>query len=140
MDKNPYSFESRVYGCILGGYVGDAIGAHVEFAPIYVEGADLNHALKMYGGGVHKIGPGQVTDDTEMSMSLIWALIFCNQSLYPDDDKVINFDTIAQFYVKWLRSKPFDIDSAATYALDSYERNMKVANACQLIKNAQKYN
>ena len=102
------------------------MGARAELSRVYVDGHELDSSLQMRGGGIHSIGPGQVTDDSEMSMSLMWALIFVNKSIDADAEKVINFDTIAQFYVKWFRSKPFDIDYSVNYALDCYEYNMDV--------------
>lgn len=66
--------EKRAYGAVLGAFVGDASGAPLEF----LEQRDMKHlidaALSFCGGGRLKVGPGQVTDDSEMAMCLLHAL------------------------------------------------------------------
>ena len=125
--RSAHTFPNHAYACILAGYLGDAVGAYVELNPIFVEGQELRAALDLEEGGSHQIGAGQVTDDSEMSMSLMWALILTNYGVDSEDEKHINFDTIAQLYVKWLRSKPFDIDSTVNYALNYFEFNSEEA-------------
>lgn len=46
----------------------------------------------MPGGGPHSIVSGQVTDDTEMAMCLMWALIGSNEKLEPNDIKQIDYE------------------------------------------------
>ena len=48
-----------------------------------------------------RVGPGQVTDDSEMALSLAHALIGHKPSQLQG--------AAAEMYVKWLNSKPFDI-------------------------------
>ena len=66
--------EKRAFGAVLGAFVGDASGAPLEF----LEQSDMKHlieaALSFGGGGRLKVGPGQVTDDSEMAMCLLHAL------------------------------------------------------------------
>lgn len=61
-------FEDRAYGCILGAFVGDALGTTLEFATGIVSDADAMEAMGMVGGGPFKLAPGQVTDDSELAM------------------------------------------------------------------------
>jgi hypothetical protein len=72
--KGMSSEEKRAYGAVLGAFVGDASGAPLEF----LEQRDMKHlidtALSFCGGGRLKVGPGQVTDDSEMAMCLLHAL------------------------------------------------------------------
>jgi len=65
--------------------------------------------MDMIGGGHFHLGPGQVTDDSELQMCIIWALIESNQNTLEDEEKYLNTDIFAQWYAKWLSSKPFDI-------------------------------
>lgn len=51
------SFD-RAYGCLLGGAVGDAAGAVLEFTSFGK--AEVLKAMQMPGGGVFAVGPGQV--------------------------------------------------------------------------------
>ncbi len=61
----------------------------------------VSAAMKMPGGGMLKVGPGQVTDDSEMALSLAHALIGHEASQLQG--------AAAEMYVKWLNSKPFDV-------------------------------
>ncbi len=63
--------------------------------------AQVSAAMKMPGGGMLRVGPGQVTDDSEMALSLAHALI-CHEARQLQG-------AAAEMYVKWLNSKPFDI-------------------------------
>ena len=40
----------------------------------------MNECMKMPGGGPHKVGPGQVTDDSELAMCLMQAIIESNEN------------------------------------------------------------
>ena len=60
----------RIFGSILGAFVGDAAGAVLEFMSVVTE-EDAMYALSFPGGGVWKVGPGQITDDSEMAMCLL---------------------------------------------------------------------
>jgi ADP-ribosyl-[dinitrogen reductase] hydrolase len=59
---------------LIGALVGDAAGATLEcyYDPITEEMALA--AMRMPGGGVHRVGPGQITDDGELCLSLWRAL------------------------------------------------------------------
>lgn len=59
-----------MFGCVIGAFVGDAAGARLEFEENLTR-EDVTEALKFNGGGVFNVGPGQVTDDSELAMCLI---------------------------------------------------------------------
>ena len=59
------TFQDRAYGCILGSFIADSIGSYVEFSNDIVSEDDLDGCMEMNGGGPFRIGPGQVTDDSE---------------------------------------------------------------------------
>lgn len=67
--------HERALGAYLGFAVGDALGATVEF----MMPAEIQHAYGMHrdmiGGGWLKLKPGQVTDDTQMSLVLGQSII-----------------------------------------------------------------
>lgn len=42
----------------MGAYVGDAAGAVLEFCKDKITIEKVEHALKMPGGGVFRVGPG----------------------------------------------------------------------------------
>ena len=91
--------ENFAKGCVIGAWVGDALGAVLEFRPISPEG--VQRALQMLGGGAHKVGPGQITDDSELSICLLRGL--------SDANGVMDLDRIARNYQQWVKSPPFDI-------------------------------
>jgi ADP-ribosyl-[dinitrogen reductase] hydrolase len=84
--------------------VGDSLGSYLEFKPAgkrFYDEKTLNTALSMPGGGHHKLAPGQATDDTEMAICLMHALVKGKGNL--------NLAQIVKYYGLWNRSKPFDI-------------------------------
>ena len=91
--------EGNALGAVLGALVGDAAGAVLEFAPAAITAADVEHALTMPGGGIWNVAPGQITDDGELTMSLLNAL-----AESPDRPRLA-----ADHYALWVASDPFDI-------------------------------
>ena len=81
-------------GCVLGAFVGDAAGAVLEFiGHKNINETSVAETMKMPGGGVFKVGPGQITDDSEMAMCLLHAA--------NDDHDHLNLDKIAEYFGKW---------------------------------------
>ncbi len=97
--------HDHAFGCLIGLAIGDAIGAPLEFARQdnkYPKKVD--NAMKLTGGGVLRIGPGQVTDDTELALALA-------DALYTKHPRKHGFPTanVLDAYGAWYRSGPFDI-------------------------------
>lgn len=63
----------RAVGAILGAFIGDAAGAVLEFGGTPNE-KKVKNALGFNGGGVLGMGPGQITDDSEMAMCIMHGL------------------------------------------------------------------
>jgi ADP-ribosyl-[dinitrogen reductase] hydrolase len=98
---------NRALGAYLGFAIGDALGATVEFmtpreiAHHYAaQGGVHRHIV---GGGWLKLRPGQVTDDTTMSLALGEALLRREQGPGHDPTRAI-----AESFVAWWRAKPVD--------------------------------
>lgn len=91
------------YGSFLGLLCGDAAGATLEFSRKPITEALAERAMHMPGGGQLQVGPGQVTDDSELALSLAIA-IYKNK---PRDGLPI--DEIASQYAQWYESRPFDM-------------------------------
>lgn len=94
------SLQSKCQGCIFGAWVGDACGAVLEFKGRPSKSA-LESALTLPGGGVHGVGPGQITDDGELTISLLYGLV--------NGEGYLNLNKIAVSYSNWFLSRPFDI-------------------------------
>jgi ADP-ribosylglycohydrolase len=95
MDKE---FKDRAMGCILGALIGDASGASLEFMKTVTE-EELDNAMLMNGGGPLNIGPGQITDDSELAMCLLLGLAEAKGKFNPD--------LICKYYGMWMNSPPF---------------------------------
>ncbi len=91
-----------ILGCILGAFYGDASGATLEFYRGPFSSQTAFEAMELPGKGRMWLGEGQVTDDSELAMSLAIGLL-------KDNTKEINYDNIAFMYQKWFLSEPFDI-------------------------------
>lgn len=102
------SMCDRSKAAYLGLAIGDALGATVEFlTPNEIKAAHGVHK-NIVGGGWLKLKPGKVTDDTEMSLALGIALLFCKQ---------VNKKAIAEAFSEWMRGKPVDIGNTVRRGL-----------------------
>lgn len=102
-------FNERAFGCIIGAFVGDSCGSYIEFDELFASPTKIANCLKMPGGGYHQVAAGQVTDDSEMLMSLMFGYIDSNQDVPEDQPKQFDFNVVAKYYSKWYGSDPFDI-------------------------------
>jgi ADP-ribosyl-[dinitrogen reductase] hydrolase len=92
--------DERAVGAYLGLAVGDALGATTEFLTPREIREQFGVHRKICGGGWLHLQPGQVTDDTEMSLAL-------GQSIL--DSQGVVATSVAQAFSDWMRSKPVDI-------------------------------
>eukprot|EP01083_Nonionella_stella_P202776 740492_1 len=67
----------RAYGCVIGAAIGDSIGSFCEFRKSRIDEDELDQAMEMPGGGTwgQRVITGQVTDDTELAVSLAYGLM-----------------------------------------------------------------
>eukprot|EP00347_Sterkiella_histriomuscorum_P006298 403353304 len=108
IQQQPISIQA----CILGAFIGDAVGAYLEFKnQVFPE--EIEKALTLEGGGSHNIGAAQVTDDSEMAMCLFQGLLSGKGKL--------DLDEIAKMYRKWYFSNPFDIGMTTHSALSALD-------------------
>ncbi len=103
--------EERTWGGIFGVAVGDALGATLE-------GMDRDEARRRYGllremlgGGWLSLEPGEVTDDTEMTLAVARGL--CSS---PDDP----VPAVGQEFVRWFQSGPRDVGNTVRTAIEAY--------------------
>lgn len=67
---------SRAFGSVVGAFVGDAAGSFVEFmCKESISEKMVKEAMSLGGGGPFRLGPGQITDDSEMAMSILHGLV-----------------------------------------------------------------
>lgn len=105
------TLEERALGAYLGFAVGDALGASVEF----MTRGEIRekHGLhrKMIGGGWLHLAPGQVTDDTEMSLCLGRSLVRRGG---------LDLDDLCGEFAAWLKSGPVDVGNTCRRGIRRY--------------------
>ena len=84
MTSRDASLTDRAFGTILGAFIGDSCGSFLEFYKNTINESGMNICMSMPGGGPHKVGEGQVTDDGELTMCAMWALVNPNLKSKPD--------------------------------------------------------
>ncbi len=117
--KKEYTpLQSRAVGAYLGLAVGDALGATTEFLVPREIQEKYGVLREIQGGGWLNLKPGQVTDDTEMSLALGQSII--------DNDAVIT-EAVADSFSEWMRGKPVDIGNTVRRGIVNYRTTGKTA-------------
>jgi len=96
----PASPDSRAVAAYLGLAIGDALGATVEFMTPREIKAQYGTHNRMVGGGWLKLEPGQITDDTAMSLALGQSILATGH---------VRAQAAAEAFDAWMRTKPPDI-------------------------------
>ncbi len=94
--------RERARAAFLGLALGDALGATVEFMTAGEIRAAHGVHRELTGGGWLRLKPGQVTDDTEMSLAMARAV-----------DAAGGWSTaaVADAFAGWLKGRPADVGS-----------------------------
>lgn len=124
-------FEDYAQGLIVGAWVGDSAGSLVEFQhPSEIDDNKLSDVLKMPGGGCWELGPGQITDDSELAICLMSGIIKgCRAAGEEGKGPVLDMDAVGRKYGGWIASKPFDIGNATKAALSPLCTSSKESRA-----------
>jgi ADP-ribosyl-[dinitrogen reductase] hydrolase len=118
-NSSPLSLQSRAVGAYLGLAVGDALGATVEFmTPLEIHAQYGIHDT-IRGGGWLRLKPGQVTDDTTMSLALGNAVLAQGR---------VVAHAAAQAFDDWMRAKPVDIGNTVRRGIMHFRRTGKPQN------------
>lgn len=105
------ALRDRALGAYLGLAVGDALGATVEFLTAREIRAQYGIHKDMLGGGWLRLKPGQITDDTEMSLYLGQAVV---------ERKGWDIAAVADAFAAWLKSKPVDVGATCRRGIRRY--------------------
>lgn len=101
----------RALGSYLGLAIGDALGGTVEFLTAREIACFYGVHKELTGGGWLHLKPGQVTDDTEMSLWLGKAIL-----AHPE----WNLTAVADAYAGWMHSRPIDIGNTCRRGIRRY--------------------
>ncbi|MEF2070869.1 ADP-ribosyl-[dinitrogen reductase] hydrolase [Consotaella aegiceratis] len=105
------TIRDRAFGAYFGLAVGDALGATVEFlTPSEIRAQHKLHT-KMVGGGWLRLKPGQVTDDTEMSLVLGDSLVTRSG---------LSAEAVCNAFAAWLRSRPVDVGNTCRRGIQRF--------------------
>lgn len=97
---HPDEMASRAHGALLGLAIGDALGGPVEFMTAGEIKAKYGVLREMTGGGWLRLKPGQITDDTEMSLCVARAIVAAGGW---------DLAGIAGQFANWLKTRPLDV-------------------------------
>jgi len=103
----------HIQGLFLGGVIGDASGAVLEFNYRQMTETVIRNAMKMPGGGIYGVGEGQPTDDSELSFALLQVL------MEQDPNKGFPKNEVHKAYHNWYCSNPFDCGYTCRLAFTS---------------------
>lgn len=98
-------------GALVGLAIGDALGATVEFMKPEQIRAQYGELRDIIGGGWLNLKPGEVTDDTQMTLCVGHSLVAC-RGYNPAD--------MADRLLAWYRSDPQGTGKACRDGLERY--------------------
>ncbi len=104
-------FLSRAQAAFLGLAIGDALGATTEFMTPGEIRAQYKVHRKIVGGGWLGLKPGQVTDDTDMSLCIARALIATGGW---------DLVAIAEQFARWMKGNPPDVGATCRRGIRDY--------------------
>ena len=113
-NENPLPWaevKQRARAAFLGVAIGDALGATTEFMTPMEIRAKYGILKKIVGGGWLHLKPGQVTDDTQMSLCIARAM---------RDPGGWNRTAIAESFVDWMKSRPVDIGATCARGIGDF--------------------
>jgi ADP-ribosyl-[dinitrogen reductase] hydrolase len=101
----------RARAALLGVAVGDALGATTEFMTPAEIRERYGVLREIVGGGWLKLSPGQVTDDTEMTLCVARGIV---------RSKRWDLRSIADRFARWLSGGPADVGATCRRGIEEY--------------------
>ncbi len=101
----------RVLGGLFGVACGDALGGTLEFTPKHIGVEKYGYHKEIIGGGAMDLEPGEVTDDTVMTMAVAEGI------LENSNDPI---GAIGRRFVEWFNSDPPDIGITCQDAISEF--------------------
>lgn len=105
---NDKMLMDKIRGALVGVAVGDALGGPLEF--MSAEGIEKAHGrvTEMIGGGWLNLTPGEVTDDTQMTLDVARGIV---------ENPADPVPAIGRNFIEWAKSGPKDIGATCALAI-----------------------
>lgn len=111
MDRGSDVLSDRIRGGLYGAAAGDALGGTTEFMSPGEIRAKHGWLTEMIGGGVWNLTPGEVTDDTMMTLCVAEGILEA-----PQDP----FQAIGMRFLAWYASNPKDTGNIIRHVFGVY--------------------
>ena len=113
--------HDKIRGVLYGVAVGDALGAPVEFMSAEKINAEYGRVTEMLGGGWLNVSPGEVTDDTEMTLCVARGIK--KNPKEPVSDIGANF-------IDWVCGGPKDIGTTCALSISKAKIRTEDGHLC----------
>lgn len=111
MSKSKERIRDSIKGALYGFAIGDAMGATTEFMGEEEIRTKYGIVDDIVGGGWLSLKPGEVTDDTQMSMCVMDALMrSTNEAEFVEE--------VGKNFIAWYRSNPPDIGNQCRLGIE----------------------
>jgi len=101
----------RIMGALFGVACGDALGGTLEFMSKKHGKSLYGYHKEMIGGGLMHLKPGEVTDDTMMTIAVAEGII---------ENKQAPINNIGEKFISWYNTDPKDIGITCSDAISKY--------------------
>lgn len=100
--------KNTIKGALYGVAVGDALGAPLEFMSAEQIANRYGEVTDMIGGGWLNVEPGEITDDTQMTLTVA-------EGIAEEPENPI--EAIGERFIAWARSGPKDIGGTCSRSI-----------------------
>ena len=105
--------KKKIAGALFGVAVGDALGGPVEFMSPDQIAAKYGRLDRMVGGGWLSLEPGEITDDTQMTLCVAEGIVEAPQA---------PIQSIGRRFIEWANAGPKDIGGACAHSIHNAQR------------------
>lgn len=114
MSMNEHDLLDKIKGGLYGVAVGDALGGTTEFMSVKEIQARYGYLTEIIGGGAWRLEPGEVTDDTMMTLCVAEGILE-----NPRDP----LEAIGAQFMSWYQTRPKDIGNIIRHTFENVEEN-----------------
>jgi len=105
--------KKRIAGALFGVAVGDALGGPVEFMGPEQIAAKYGRLDRMVGGGWLSLVPGEITDDTQMTLCVAEGIVEAPEA---------PVEAVGRRFIEWANAGPKDIGAACAHSIHNAQR------------------